>query len=276
MKREPSIHIFKSRLVEILEDILSEDEDVKGLVNDIFYRAKPYSISSRTVTTSNDRIEKKIKRVTNTTRLDSDIFSQLIYAKRKSLKHRGISMIKSGSKDWDILKEVTGQALLFCEDFELSIREGFIKYIEIGLSKMSKYGLNKFLGMYQGISETHQALIDISEDEDPGGTKKMYEYYTKIIADKTGVFERLEELPEKYVWFIKARNQADDLKVPHNVYIKAQFEALNFAKGIPYPSQMVGPKATERVNRYAFSKGIKSNKVGISKSDQLKEIFGTQ
>ena len=39
--------------------------------------------------------------------------------------------------------------------------------------------------------------------------------------------------------------------------MKAQFEGLDFSGGIPHPTQLTGPKATDRVIRYCYKEGIK-------------------
>ena len=270
MRREPSIHITKNKLSEIIEEIMGNQKhgivySNSMIVDKIFSMAKPFSISSRNVTVTNDRIEKKAKRIIESSRADADLFAQLIYAIRKKRKHRGISPIKPSGRDWDLVKDITASALNFCEEFELRKREGFIRYIEIGMTKMIKFSLNKFPNMYEGICETYSAIQEILSDTDPEGTKEMYEFYIQHIAEYTGIFEKLIDIPEKYVYFVRARRVADDIKVPGVVYIKAQFEGLDFAKGIPHPVQLIGSKAIERVNRYAYKRNFKTeyNEAGV-------------
>jgi hypothetical protein len=246
----------------------------EALVDRIFAMAKPYSIISRQVNVTSDRVEKKANRLLKSSRLDADLFARLIYAVRKQRKHRGISQIKPGGKDWDLVKEVTASALNFCEEFSLKKREGFIKFIEVGLTKMAKFNLARFVNLYEPICETYEAIVEIDNDDNPVGTDELYGYYIGHIAECTGIYEDLKVLPEKYVWFVRARKEADRLKVPYAVYIKAQFSGLDFAKGIPHPVQLVGPKAILRVNRYSYKKNFKSeyDELGI-KRVSLKGIF---
>lgn len=272
MKRDPSIHITKSKLLTIVEELMSEQRhgitySSKAMVNKIFIKAKPYSILSRQVSVSTDRIEKKAKRLLSSSRVDADLFAQLVYAIRKKRKHRGISPIKPGGKDWDLIKEVTASALNFCNDFELTKREGFIKYIEIGLDKMAKFNINKFPNLSEAIAETYLSMDEIEKDTDPQGTAEMHDYYIKHIAEYTGIFEDLKLVPEKYVWFVRARKEAARINVPGVVYIKAQFAGLDFARGIPHPVQLVGAKAIERVNRYSYKRNFKGeyNSAGIKR-----------
>lgn len=260
MKRDPSLHITKSNFLEIITDLMPKGVDCNGLTNIIFFRAKAYSIHTRTITVSNDRIEKKAKKMVMSSRRDADLLAQLIYATRKRMKHRGIISIKPGSKDWDMTKEVTAHALNFTNEFNLTRRYGFIRYIEVGISKMKKFSLNKFPSMYEGICETYQAMLEIEKDQDSNMTKLMYKIYARKFIENTGIYSAIEELPEKYVWFVRAREQAKELNVSVNIYMISQFEALDFTKDVIHPALLVGPKATERVIRYCFNHGIKVGK----------------
>jgi len=256
MRREASIHITKSDLIKVLEK-LTTIKNVEIIADKIFHIAKPYSIHTRTITISNERMEKKAEKLIKSSRRDADFLAQLIYATRKRMKHRGITQTKVGSRDWGILKEITAHALDFTNEFNLTRRYGFLKYIEVGLSKMQKFNLNKFLPMYQGICETYQAMVEIEKDTDREMTEQMYKIYAQRVIEATGIFDTLEELPEKYVWFVRAREQAKNMNVAVNIYMQAQFDGLDFTGGIPHPVQLVGPKATERVARYCYKEGIK-------------------
>lgn len=258
--RDPSLHIKKSDLKKVLKNIVNPFDnglDHDKLADMIFYQAKPYSVHSRTVTVTNDRIEKKAKKLVGASRLDADLLSQLIYARRKILKHRGISRIKPGGRDWEMVKEITAQALAFTNEFELTRKYGFTQYIDIGISKMQKFTLNKFPAMYEGICERYIALEEIKKDKDSEMTLEMYNGYCQRVLENTGIHEQLDKIPEKYVWFVRARQQAEDLNVSVNIYVKAQFEGLDFTKGKPHPVQMTGVKATDRVIRYCYKHDIK-------------------
>lgn len=255
MTREPSLHITKSKLLEILTKM--GESDPIYLANEIFKRAKVYSIHTRTVTLSNDKIEKKLNKLLKSPRANADLFAHLLYVTRKhKLKHRGISQIKPGGRNWEIIKEITGQALEFCEEYNLDYRKGFIIYIEIGISKMKKFFLNKFLGMYEEICERYEALEEINHDDDSEMTGVMYKHYNGYIMSNTGIFTDLKAMPEKYVYFVRARKQAKEFNLSPKVYIDAQFEELDFTKNAPHPSQLVGIKATERIMRYCYKHKI--------------------
>jgi len=260
MHREPSIHITKKDFFNLMKELMPIGVDIEGLTNKFFFIAKPYSLHTRTISISTEHMEKKAKRLVQSSRRDADLLAQLIYATRKRMKHRGITPIKVGSRDWGVLKEITAHALNFTNEFNLTRRYGFLKYIQIGLSKMKKFNINKFPVMYEGIYETYQAMLEIEKDKDTEMTNLMYRAYAQRVIENTGMHDVLEQLPERYVWFVRAREQAEKLNVSVKIYMQAQFDGFDFSKGIPHPTQLVGTKAIERVIRYCFTHGIKVNK----------------
>jgi len=256
MSRDPSIHVTKSQYIKILRDIGFGHYESVSMADEFFYRAKPYSVHTRTILISNDRVEKKAKKLMNSSRADADLFARLIYTRRRLMKHRGISQITPGGKDWETVKEVTGHALEFSKEYNIPRRKAFILYVDIGLTKMKKFMLNKYLGMYEGICETYQASLEIQLDPDPFMTEQMYTFYNQYVVSQTGIFSDLKSMPERYVFFVRARKQAKELNISVKVYMAAQFAELDFTKTIPHPSQMIGVKARERVVRYCYKEGI--------------------
>jgi hypothetical protein len=225
---------------------------------DIFRRAKAHSLHTRSMTISTERLEKQGEKLLKSSRGDADLFARLIYTVRiNKYRHRGIDPIKPASKDWGVIKEVTAHALDFSNQFILTRKYGFTKYIEIGISKMKRFNIHKFSNMREGIYETYQAMKDIESDDDREMTKSIYSTFQRHIIEHTGIHDNLEELPEKYVWFVRARQEAKKLNVGVEIYMKAQVAAFDMTRGIPHPSQLTGPKAIERVYRYMFKHGIK-------------------
>lgn len=268
MKREPSLHITRSDFEEICKDIFPDDSiiDYNWVVHEVFKRAKSRSISTRTVALTNQQLEKKAKRLIQSSRNDADLFAKLIYAVRKKLKHRGISQIKPGGKDWDLIKEITAHALDFCLANDLPKRLGFLSYIEIGLKKLNKYNLSKFPSLQESINETYLALKEINDDNDSSVTEEIYRTYFSRIMSNTGIPDNSKDIPEKFVWFVRAKKEALELGVKPSTYMDAQFEALDFVNGIPHPTQLVGPKARDRVIRYLYKNNIKVGNTGSKKN----------
>lgn len=260
MKRDPSLHITKSELLDVFDLIFTSKKykvNTKDLVEEVMRKCRSRTPTHRGILVSNDKLDKKAKQLSTSKRYDADKFSEILYSVRKRNKHRGISLIKPGHKDWGVLKEVTSKAFTFCEDFDLSPRKGFIKYIEIGLKYITKFNIYKFSANHEYICSIYEAIEEIDSDSDPDTTKALYRKYRTKILENTGLVDDTEKYPDKYVWFVRARKQCEELNVAIGLFINAQFEALDFAKGIPHPPQLVGNKAKDRVIRYMYKKGIK-------------------
>lgn len=256
MQRDPSIHIKRSDLKKVLNDhdileMLGE-ENVDKFLNRLFFLTKSLTVSTRAFQVNNRKQDTKLKQIQQSSRIDSTSFERLIYAERIVRRHKGFNRIKSGSKDWPVLKEVTSNALSFCSDFHLDKRLGCIKYIQIGMDLMQIYNITKFKSLHEKISDSYIALQEIEADDDPDSTLELYRAYNKIIIDHTGIVEDLTKLPTVYVWFVRAKQQSREHNVDVNLYVDAQFSGLAFAKGIPHPSQLVGEKANARLSRYLY------------------------
>lgn len=260
MKRDPSLHIKRSQLRELLETNNINHCVGKAQADLLLKICAPYSVVTRSVTVSTKRMEEKVKQIIQSTRLDSDRLSEIIYATRQRLKHQSVTRMKPNGKYWGTLKEITAHALDFCIQHQLTKRKGFLTYVEIGLSKMNKFNITKFLNLYEPICETYLATKELEKDEDPKLTQELYEQYSQTILNRTGIFEDFKDQPSKYIWFVKARRQAEDLNVSLEIYLEAQFEGLDFNNGIPYPSQLVGSKANERLTKYLYKYKLKLDK----------------
>lgn len=256
-KREPSIHITRTNFFEIMDELGYTYKDVSR----IFKKAKSYSISTRSFIISDDKLRKEVGKLVESKRHDAAIFAQLIYVIRKNKKHLGITPMKPSDKSWGTLKVVAANALKFFTEFEFKNRkDAFTKYIEIGINKMKRFNLNKFLTMHEVICETYQAMVEIENDDDKDITQEMYKIYIRYIIGRIGMYDKEEETPERYVWFVRARNQARDMNISFKIFINAQIEAFDFMERSPHPAQLVGLKATDRVMEYMYKHGIKINR----------------
>jgi len=252
--RDPSLHITKSQLIKILNKVL-DVEDSKGIVDKIMKKARKLTPVHRGITVSSDRLEKKVKKATVSTIADAELFSLILLHKRRSLKHRGLRQIKTGSRDWNLVKDITSLANEFCEAYNLEKKQGYIHFINIGIERMNKFMLVKFLNMASSIIDIYGYMNELDKDDHPNKTKELYTFYQNQILSKTGLRVNYER-PEKYVYFYRARQQAEQIGISGIEYIKAQFYALEWRSGYPDPAQLVNDKAIQNLNKYLYEKGI--------------------
>lgn len=246
--------------------------DYTGLAKEIVNRAKSYSVPSRSITVTNNKLDKKVEKLKLAGRSNTSIFAQILLHTRRKLKHRGLSMVKVGDKDWLDLKAVCGLATDFCNEFGISIKEGYKEYIDIGISKMQNFSLFKFKGLHGAICNYYDAHQEILMDKTPQATKECHDIYLALISEKVGFTMGFENNPEKYKYFIRVKNGANNLKITYKTYIKAQFAGFDWQDGVPDPIQLIGDKAIHRLQKYAYKESITIGKSNTLNATDFKKI----
>ena len=250
-KRSPSIHITKSQFEEILNTLEVDNFPVEAF----FVIARKSAINTRAVVVSNKGTTKKVTNILLASKGNAALVADILYATRIKLKHRGVRKInESNTREWANCKKLAEICNTFCEDFKLDTREGFIKYIETGLKRMTDYRnvMQRLISMQDNITNQIDAEIELKEDKDPGFTKDIHDEFIKRVASVTGIYESYEHQPEKYVHFLRIHNLMNEKDWNVFQFLDAQFEALAWCNGLPEPSQMYNDKAIERYNKYLY------------------------
>lgn len=250
-KRSPSIHITKSQFEEILNTLGVDNFPVEAF----FVIARKEAINHRAVLVSNNKNTKRVNNILLASKGDAALVADILYATRIKLKHRGVRKInESNTREWANCKKLAEICNTFCEDFKFDTREGFIKYIETGLKRMTDYRnvMQRLISMQDNITNQVDAEIELKEDKDPGFTKDIHDEFIKRVASVTGIYESYEHQPEKYVHFLRIHNLMDEKDWNVFQFLDAQFEALAWCNGLPEPSQMYNDKAIERYNKYLY------------------------
>lgn len=261
--RDPSIHITLSTFKRLLSDL-----EISYFPTEAFFTlARKTSLDSRAVNISNKKDIKQVNKITLANHGDALLVADLVYATRIKLKQKGVKKItEANPREWTLCKKLADICNTFCEDFQLSIREGFITYIEIGLSRLnnSKNLLQRLVSMSENINLQYEALQEIRDYQNSSSIKegviRIYDFYIKYIANSTGIYEDFKDTPEKFVHICRIHKLLKDRGWNYQEYIIAQFEALSFCNGIPTLDSMYGDKAIERFNKYLYKKNS-SNKV---------------
>lgn len=248
--REPSIHITKSQFEEILNTLEVDNFPVEAF----FVIARKEAINHRAVLVSNNKNTKRVNNILLASKGDAALVADIIYATRIKLKHRGVRKIRETEpRNWAVCKKIAELCNQFCEDFQLDTREGFIKYIELGIKKMDgNYNnlLNRLSSMSEKISDLYSATLEMEDDS--GNAKSIHDYFIKRVADVTGIYESFVNQPDKYIHFVRLDKFLSEKGWDPTQFIDAQFESLAWCNGLPEPSQMYNDKAIERYNKYLF------------------------
>ena len=80
---------------------------------------------------------------------------------------------ESNSREWANCKKLAEICNTFCEDFKFDTREGFIKYIETGLKRMTDYRnvMQRLISMQDNITNQIDAEIELNQRMEPGITR---------------------------------------------------------------------------------------------------------
>lgn len=250
--RNPSIHIDKETFLVLIEKVGIKD------IDKFFREARKYSLDNRSVTVTNDKLKKIAEKVIQSNKGDASLMADVIYSVRIKMKHRGVKRIGINDREWLQIKQLAKLGNQFSQEFELEKRAGYIEYIQLGLSKLAsmRQYISKLINMYETICNEYDSRQELNNDPNPQKTMEMHNVFVNKIADRTGLFEKLDNRPDKMTAFLRARELCDNMGIDYETFIDAQFEALDFCNGIPTPEQLYTDKAKERLNKYLFTHNI--------------------
>lgn len=249
--RKPSIHIDIDTFTSIVKRLGKVDV---SNIEAFFVIARKHSLDHRSITITNNKLKKEVQKVVQSSKGDASLMADILYATRIKLKHRGVKRIGPDDRDWAQVKSLANTANQFCDEFGLETREGFIKYVEIGLNKIQSFRayLSKLNNMYETISREYEAGLNMKEDDNKEATLELHDIFVNKIADRTGLYESFKDKPDKMVSFYKARLMCDELDVDYETFIDAQFASLEWCNGLPSPESLYSDKAKERLNKYLY------------------------
>ena len=284
MHRKPSIHITESKLAKLLQEVLEVEGSpivypYKDIAKEIVRLAQPHSLINRTLTVSNDKLDKKVTQLVKASTSDTQLLANLIYhIRRRKTKHYTQMKVDPNSREYGQLKELTNICIGFCNDFGFSKREGFIKYLELSIPKInsSLNFINKLVNMAEKVYSTQEAINIILEDKNSKETREIYDLYSKLIIEQNGLNPNYDKDPTLYKYFVDVREKTDELDIPADIYIKAQFHGLLWTDSYPEPQHLIGDKAIARLSKYMYENKIKvkqqNAKKDLSYADKLKAL----
>lgn len=273
MKRDPSIHIKESDLIRIFNEL-----GIKVPLPTVLEYAHKYSVNIRSVSITNSRMEKKLEKITKSNIGDAYLVSDIIYSVRIKLGHRGVRKIKEGDAQWATCKNLANICNQFCEDFNYEVREGYIRYINLGITRMGKDIRNvvqRLISMSENISSMESAYREMTDKGLRDMATKICEQFTFLILSRTGIKEDYTKDPLIFIWFYRLAIflQENGWLDKYVDYLEAQFEALEFNRGIPSYKTLTSDKAIQFYSKYIYKHGEDSVSPKISGSlwDKINE-----
>jgi len=264
MLRDPSLHITYSDFSKILKRTRGFSEVSDSNILELFKRCKSKTCNRIYIPIA--KTVDKVNRVVSSSMEDANLMANIIYMERQRLHHRGIAQTKPSSPDWLVIKDIAKCGDDFYEEFKDDFktkREAYIALIEIAFSKMNRPMINRIRSLYPLIVQIYEAKLILLKDPLPEDTTLAHNYYMGKLAEKTGVIKSYVSIPEQYVWFQKAAQDADKASIGIRLWIESQFYFFNLMDKYPELPQLIGPKALDRVQKY-----IVENKLVIGSNNK--------
>jgi len=265
--RDPSIHITKSNLRKCIEewDRYHESCNPISLVDYIMKRGVIQSLSNRVILDpKNDAQIKSLVRLSSAKMDDATLFNTMLSDIRVQMKHRGFIRIQKFDSDWTFIVEMANLALEFSKAFNFERRTGFIEYIKsYFIIRPGQFRLRQMKSFHESIIARQQVIEEIQYDNKPEETEAGYKLYQKMVFEKTGINPKYDkkDYPEKYIYFVKVSQIANDLGLDTQDYIIGQFEQLDWTGGFPSPEQLITLNAKDRVLKWMSENNITMSKV---------------
>jgi hypothetical protein len=267
MSKDPSIHIKKSDLLKVLNEMVANEEfgynNNKETRFDDFLchltrRAKKYALTNRVVIIQDKKEKAKIEKLqTSSFDLTQEFIKNYILV-RRSLKMRGNISYDPSHKDWPIIKQLASEIETFAEGAELP-KSVAAKEMVKTLFKLNPKGVLNFWVKLTGKAlDYYLAEVEIQNDKHYPKTDRFYNCFRQNLIEKVGFARNYKENPLDYVFFVKATKICvEELGCEVEDYVKAQFQGLAWANSYPEGHQLIGDKAKERFTKYAFASNLK-------------------
>ncbi len=257
--RDPALHITRSSLVKILNEVGMPVSMEKA--TEIIRRAKNYQISNRHIIQGTQKQKQKAEKSVEMDSPFVGIFQRILKSYRQELGHKSIFTIRNGDREYLMLKEIAQSANEFTETFKIQPKEtGYKTFIQLGLRFMGKkYSLNRFKTYREGIFTVYENMIILDKDVDKEGTKAFYDCWKICMLEYASVDKPLDDFD--MVNMIFGRQEADEVNAYYEDWVKAQFEGLAWLNAIPELSQFYGENAKKRYEKYiiALNKSVKDS-----------------
>jgi hypothetical protein len=197
--------------------------------------------------------------------LEEALFSRIYLYYRRSLHHKGLRMIKEGSKRWPIIVEITKKAIEFSDKFNLEHRQGFLEYLQEA-STIDRLELNKlnWETTHHKIMEHYGLMDSINNSPHFQDSVIIQRAFVEEVVQRYGT--HIEVTLKDQVKFITAAQWAKERKMTPKMYV--EFLAEKWAwTGNFEPHHLASEKAKEYLREYDQAVPVKKKikKVKISK-----------
>jgi len=268
MKRDPTLNIKKSDLINVLSESFKENGitvnsvDKEFIIESIFEKSRVYT-THRNVMVSNNKILKEVKKKISLRETSEKEKPKLFFKLYKLIIKK--QQKRAATLNFKKTEDLWVQASQLAEEFsiknELSLKEGYQVYINISLElsdrkkKLYYPGKLASIAVHDLISDTYEIKQKIKYDNYKGFTESLKKYYKSKIISMVGYYDEIDSLENKYN-FVVASAMCNKMKISYKDFIDSQFNTTG-NMFIPAPFQLTTDNAKMRVIQYMAKSGRK-------------------
>lgn len=236
--KEPSIHLTRTNLKILLNEYEKRHSlgiDIDKLVKYLLSNGSQYQIESRIPLHTTLKDQTKVVKGTMSTKDKTSKMALIIRnVRRADNRFKAPPLVKQGDAQWNQTREVAELASRFCEAYQLSIDDGFRRYIKIYmLIKTKGFNLSIFNARHEFICETYEAQVRLEDHGYKDEVERAHEKYQKECFERTGQRIDFNKNPAKYVCFLDGMIQAEEMNITPEDYIEAGWTQLSYKSGVP-------------------------------------------
>ena len=241
--RNPSIHIRRSDLIKVLEDLGIDP----GVVDLLMAKAKKYSINDRIILQVNNTTRKKVEAFVES---ENDMFDRFKVIYQGFLKENSIfsrAITKSDPRN-AALRDISVSVKDFCEQFGLNYTDGAKLYLRRSLEILrGSFTVNRLRSIPDKIFKSYEYTFLLSDL----GNRTMADQFYSVFKSRYNIeLHTDEDMAHMYYAAVDAKKA----KATYQDWIDAQIEKWSFLNTVPNLSQFHGPNAALNYSIYKSKK----------------------
>ena len=175
-------------------------------------------------------------------------FAKLYLAYRRSMKHRGIKLMKPRDNQWKTLVEVTTEAISFCTENDLEESTGFRLFLDVAGQVTNSMKLHEIRAKSDKIHEHFVAVEILTTDPNKKTTQKIWDGMVSKYLASTGREYPVRYVPLQVQYFVEAAALCREYKMKPEDFVGMVVNEFAWL-GFPKPYHLVGEKVLELMKR---------------------------
>ena len=191
------------------------------------------------------------------------LFNKVYTSYRRKVFKVRVKPYSPGTKAWSLLSSIVEEAMVFCKEYGLEYRDGFIEFLdtanELGILHLTKLIRNKYkISSYYGV----KSYID--NDPNKEFTDNLYKAFFEELATKYGVYKEWLD-PEVFISFVKASEIFVKMNIQPMEAVARASDFWDWTNSPLTPDKLVNKKFLDSLSMDIKPVQVKSKKVKIKR-----------